>query len=454
MDEFLDAFKPDAPLDEGELPEFRNKRGTVMHNLLGQIILDRNHARHIGGALAVWTGSRWDMGERAVSRIVLEYADDALKNVRREVYSYLDVKAPFVTPEECFDGRYYIQFRNGTYDVLAGAMVKPTPDMFVMNTLPVSLDLNAPPGYADHFIESLANGDGPTAKVMREIVGACMCCKPIIQQSPMLVGRANGRRGTASNGKSTYIRTLGALLGPENYSSLDIATLGQRFQTLYTMGKLANLGDDIPDGMLRGKDLSMFKKLVTGERLFSDVKGSEGVQYSSYATLIFSMNKVPRLAETTEGVYRRLAFVPFRSVFTPGSPGYDPHVSERMAQHENLQRLALLGIMELPDLIARGKLTEIPDMLDELEAVRSDNDVVLRWIEDEGITEDNLLGKGVSNVYASFDRWCDLMGERDKCSQPKLTRRLQELFDIEKSANAQHTASGRRERVFVRAASK
>lgn len=123
----------------------------------------------------------------------------------------------------------------------------------------------------------------------------------------MLIGKAGGASGKASNGKSTYLNWLRSILGTENTSSLDIATLGQRFQAGRVVGKLANLGDDIPDGFLRGDELSMFKKLVTGDAIYTDVKNGDGYEFRPSASMVFSMNSVPRLSDTTDGIFRRLA---------------------------------------------------------------------------------------------------------------------------------------------------
>ena len=142
--------------------------------------------------------------------------------------------------------------------------------------------------------------------------------------------------------------------------------------------------------------------------------------------MVFSMNSVPRLSDTTDGIFRRLAFIPFRKRFSPGTDGYDPHIAEKLAQPEVLERGALLGLMALGDLIRRGTLTTIPDMAAEVEEVRMNNDSVVRWLADCGITGESLDGKAVAAVYDSYKQWCEDSGERSPFARRTWTSKVRE----------------------------
>lgn len=410
----------------GKPSTFRGKRGGLLTNELGKEIIARNHARIIDGAPAVWTGKRWEFGTRAINRCVLDLADDAKKQDKSEVVSYVMDKAPCVTSDASFDGRYYVQFADVTYDVMAEEVVEPKPSMYVIATLPVELNLDEPYNDADRFLASLANGDESVKQALCEVIGACMCSRRAIAQSPMLIGRAGGSAGKASNGKSTYLNWLRSILGPQNTSSLDIATLGQRFQAGRVVGKLANLGDDIPDGFLRGEELSTFKKLVTGDSIFTDVKNGEGFEFRPSATMVFSMNSIPRLSDTTDGIFRRLYFLPFRRRFSPSDSDFDPNMALKLARPEVMRRGAVLGLMSLRGLIRRGALTHIPDMAEEVEEVRQDNDSVARWLFEDDLSVDYFRKVRVSDAYRRYFDWCRESGERNPCSMRTFSTRVKE----------------------------
>lgn len=406
-------------------------RGGLNSNVLARMVMDRNMARIIDGAPAVWTGEHWEFGSHAIGKCCLEIADNAKKADKSEVMSYIMDKAPHVSADNSFDGRHYVQFKNCTFDVMGWREVEPNPSMYITNKLPVELDFTIGPNEADAFLDSIADGDADVVAALKEVIGACMCSKRVLSQSPMLIGRAGGASGKASNGKSTYLNWLRQILGTENVSSLDIATLGQRFQAGRVVGKLANLGDDIPDGFLKGDELSMFKKLVTGDAIYTDVKNGDGYEFRPTASMVFSMNAVPRLSDTTDGIFRRLAFIPFRKRFAPGLPGYDPNMAAKLAKPEVLKRGAALGLLALGELIERGGLTPIKDMVEEIEEVRQDNDSVVRWLFDCGITGEDLVGRIVADVYDEYRQWCHDSGERNPFARRTWTTRVRESVTFE-----------------------
>lgn len=407
-------------------------RGGLNSNVLARMVMDRNMARIIDGAPAVWTGEHWEFGSHAIGKCCLEIADNAKKADKSEVMSYIMDKAPHVSADNSFDGRHYVQFANCTFDVMDWREVEPKPSMYITNKLPVELDFTIGPNEADAFLDSIADGDADVVAALKEVMGACMCSKRVLSQSPMLIGRAGGASGKASNGKSTYLNWLRQILGTENVSSLDIATLGQRFQAGRVVGKLANLGDDIPDGFLKGDELSMFKKLVTGDAIYTDVKNGDGYEFRPTASMVFSMNAVPRLSDTTDGIFRRLAFIPFRNRFAPGLPGYDPNMASKLARPEVLKRGAALGLLALGELIERGGLTPIPDMVAEIEEVKQDNDSVTRWLFEECVTVADVDKRPTATVFNEYFDWCKGAGERNPCSLRTFSSRMcgiQALYD-------------------------
>lgn len=419
---------PSSSSSGGGTESFIGPRGGIDTTALGMYIIDKRMARIIDGAPAVWTGTRWDFGARAIKRATVAVCRKAKIKDKNEVLSFVMDSAPRVSSSNAFDGRYYVQFSDCTYDVLSGECVTPEPSMYIIGTLPIALDMDAQIGLADSFIDSISAGDDAVKTHLCEIIGAAMCSSRIVSQAPMLIGRARGGAGKAANGKSTFINWLAAIVGSENVTSLSIDDFGNRFNKGMVVGKLANLGDDIPDGFLQGDQLSTFKKMVTGDSIYADVKGTDGFEFRPSALQVFSMNTIPRLSDTTDGIMRRLDFTPFRAEFHPGDISYDPNMEKKLSQRNVLERGALLGLMALPDLIERGRFTDIPDMRDELDAVRIDNSSVARWVTDDCVEPQWLDGRSVAEAYKAYTDWAEEAGERYVRNRSEFSKSLVEFF--------------------------
>lgn len=426
------ASKETSDLDLPDQDIFLRKGGGVKHNVLAREIISRNHAAIIDGIPAIWNGKRWDMGIRAINRLCTRYVDSCKKSDKSEVVAYIQEQATYIISNRDMDKKPYIQFKNGTWDVLGRTFVEPRPSMYITNTLPVELKLNTSEGEADLFIQRLSDGDEKTQKLMRQVIGAAMCSKTIVSQSPMMIGYSNELGGEASNGKSTFLKVLTALLGNQNVSSLELATLGKRFQAGQIVGKLANIGDDIPNGFVSGEELSMFKKIVTGDTVYTDVKGGEGFSFTPRSTLIFSMNEVPRLGDSSDGILRRIAFVPFRAHFTPDSEDYVPNYDNLLSTPRNLERLAYLGMEEVEELYQNGVFERPDDMKKELEQVRQENNSVIQWLDDERLIQQDFIGKLVRQMYSRYCDWCRQAGIRVPFSQRRFTTNIVQEFCLDR----------------------
>jgi hypothetical protein len=103
----------------------------------------------------------------------------------------------------------------------------------------------------------------------------------------------------------------------------------------------------------------------------------------------------------------------------------------------------------LNGVIKRHELTRIPDMVAEVEAVKTDNDVVKRWFIDSMLDASDLDGRWVKDVYADFRRWCDDAGEKFGVAQVVFTKRVLATLATLETVNTRDRAVGKRGRRFV-----
>ena len=109
----------------------------------------------------------------------------------------------------------------------------------------------------------------------------------------------------------------------------------QKLLTIDQIGKLANIGDDISDEFI--VNASVFKKLVTGNRIQVQRKGERPFEFNNHAKMLFSANNIPRIKDKTGAVLRRLLIVPFDARFSADDPDYDSAITYKLQAQEVME---------------------------------------------------------------------------------------------------------------------
>lgn len=365
------------------------------HNVCARRLIEEQGACFVDGMPAIVRDGRYRIGWGEIDKAIIEMRDDVTQQKRKETKLYLDAKAPRVSasPPEL------IGFENGVLNVLTMEFRPWRSTDIIPNVVPHRWDPFAECPIVDESLRKFASGDPGAELNLREAAGLCMYRSPKFGYAPVLLG-------DGSNGKSTYIAMLRALLGNENVSSLDLATIGKNFMAQHVAGKLANIGDDISNEFLKGDTLATFKKIATGSRIFSDVKNGVGFEFDPYCTLMFSANEFPRLGDSGYGVMRRLFPIRFNATFRRDDPDYDPDIVEKLTSEEASMRFAVIAVHGLRRVLERGEMTPNRESERSKGEIERDNDPVLLWVDEAGIERADLVGRVNSDAYRDFSEWC------------------------------------------------
>ena len=418
----------------------QKKRGRPQkfdHAAIGDKLINDNGACFIDGMPAIRHDGKYEVGWNAVSREIIALEKHATKANQREVHHYLTVLAPQMQQSR----PTLIAFKNGVLDVDTMQLRKWQPDDVIPNIIPHDWVEDAECPEVDNVLLKMACGEIDVLESLIEVMGVCMYRSSEFTQSAILLGEG-------SNGKSTYIRMLTALLGKENIASLDMAMIGKQFHTGHLAGKLANLGDDISNEFQRGDLLSIFKKVVDGNRIYTDVKGTEGFEFEPYATLVFSANEFPRLADYTDGMMRRIFPIEFNAKFSKTDADYDPRIAQKVTSKRACQHMACIGVMGLKQVIEHNGFTPNSASSRRVEEIRADNDTVLAWAIDNSWDTDALDGQYIPKLYEHYKAWCDTNGLQ-AVKRTKFTRGLNKHYGLESAVGWNN---GKSEKCFQRKA--
>ena len=434
------------PLDNGEVEKIINSalklekgksvafyEGKLMppgespksHVAIARQVMNRFSACYLDGMPAVFDGLRYRIGWDEVEKAILKVRSDATDKARNEVIKYLRL----VMPSEKASSPRYIGFANGVLDVDTMELLSFSPEFRIPNVIPHDWNPDAQSDLLDATMQKIACYDPYIEHNLFEFVGLCMYRSCKYAYAAVLLGR---KSETASNGKSTYIDLLRNVIGEDNYSVLDLNELGQRFQQGNMAGKLANLADDISSEFARGSNLTVFKKVVAGTEIGTDVKNRAGFKFVPYCTMVLSANKFPKLETPDDGVMRRLFPIRFNAHFTPEDPDFDPDIGEKLKSEECIEAAIVRGIAGLRRVIANKRPTPNAESESMANAIKVENSSILQWIEDAEITrEDFTEAWTTKGAYDSYMAWCHDSGIRNPYGKPQFGVEVCSHFKLE-----------------------
>lgn len=314
--------------------------------------------------------------------------------MRREVLKYLNIVLE--NEHQVIDARY-IAFKNGILDITTDSLLDFTPDIIVTNKIPYNYNPEAKSEIIDKTLDKLACKNKSVRMLLEECAGYMLFRKSELGKAFILLG-------DHENGKSTFLQVCQQMLGDENVSSLEMQEIGEKFNTAMLAGKLANIGDDISDDFMRGRDISLFKKVVTGNRIKGELKGQQPFEFEPYAKLIFSANSIPRTKDMTGAVLRRLIIIPFRATFSKNDPDYDPWIKYKLCEPAALEYMLYLGVQALKRVIINKQFTDCEIVEQELRDYELENNPVLSFVDDLG--EGRIEGCSVKDLYAKYSTYC------------------------------------------------
>lgn len=351
------------------------------------------HIVKINGQLHIYKEGIYTNGYKEIEADMIQHIPNLKKMQRREVLDYMEL----IVEEKQASEANLIAFNNGVYDIMTGELKPFSTEIVITNKIPWDYDPDAYSELADSTLNRLSCGDVAIRALLEECIGYCFYRRNEL-------GKAFILTGDKSNGKSTFLDCVKAILGEKNISALDLKELGDRFNTSMMFGKLANIGDDIGDDFLQGSQVSIFKKIVTGNRIKAERKGQDPFEFNPFIKLLFSANDIPRMKDKTGAVLRRLVIIPFNATFGKSDPDYDPFIKYKLIQKESIEYLISLGVEGLKRVIINDEFTKSTKVQNQLNEYEEENNPIIAFIADSGI--DMIENEPTNDVYKRYQVFC------------------------------------------------
>lgn len=374
--------------DEAFLKQSFYKKGKLQYEALARYLINSENIIKINDNLHIYKDGFYSNNLLEIEKIMIKYINNSTKTPRSEVMRYLEL----LCKNHKQSSSKYVVLENGVYDLETKTIQEFNSKLIVKNKIPVNYNPNAYSEIVDKTLDKICCHDKKLRLLIEEMCGYTLLRRNELGKCFILTGNGN-------NGKSTLLKMIEALIGEENISSVSLEELNQRFKTYQLEGKLANIGDDISNKYI--EDNSTFKKLVTGEKVNVERKGKDPFDFENYSKLIFSANDLPRINDLSDGLKRRLIFIPFNAKFSKKDPDFDPFIKDKLLTNESLEYFLIIAIKALHRILNNNGFTKCEASEKVWEEYEQINNPVVAFID-----EHKIENEPTKDVYLKYSLWC------------------------------------------------
>ena len=371
----------------------------------------------------VWTGKTWARDELKARQVALETArgihaeaatvsdnaeQKALSDWARKSQNAQRVQAMLwcaqpelaARPEDFDREPWLLPCANGTIDLRTGEVHPHRREHFLTRACPVVFDAKAQCPEWQKFLERVLPSRDVREYVQR-FAGYSLTGSTAEQSLAFLYG--SGR-----NGKSVFLETLGSLLGDYHTAtrvdSLAVTRGGGIPNDVAALAGARMVSvSETPEGVRLNE--SLVKDLTGGDTITARFLRHEFFQFKPQFKLWIRGNHKPQIRGTDDGIWRRLALVPF-TVQIPLAE-VDPGLSERLqGELSGILNWAVKGcrVWQQSGLKPPQAVTEaVAEYRDEMDSLGE-------FITSRCVTAPNVKAKA-SELYGAYRQWCEDSGE-------------------------------------------
>lgn len=388
----LNKKRNDDATNNGE-----HKLPTVM---CAQYLLSKHHFIMVGrdssAPLGVYLGDRIGIYTTDTVTIQRLIYHEERRYTKRDVEDVIFKISMLVKNKPQENNSNLIPVANGIYNVKEHRLLPFSKEYVFTSKVATRWVENAPmPSWnVDEWLDVIANHDKDVVTLLWQIVAECLNGNYTRGKFFILVGNAN-------NGKGTFQQMLIQLIGEDNVSNLRMEQIGERFSPSTMTGKVANIGDDIKGDYL--PESQNLLSITTGDTIMLEEKGKQAFSVNLKCAMVFSGNKIPKIKNTSNGLYRRMCIVPFLADFN-GSVEDKSIKSEKIQQSEVKEYILFKALSQDFDKFIEPEI--VKNMLNEYKKF---NDPIVEFYEEIWSDDEysNCQRIPTDYIYQRYVNYCD-----------------------------------------------
>lgn len=372
-------------------PDFEGLRKYYAREHKYKTVIDSGHCY-------TWNGKFYEfVDKRSLDGFAVEhYNPTTLSKWRKE---FIDlVLSTELVPLVWFNESIHkkVNFLNGYFDIERKDFLPHTPDVGFRAVLPFEYNEHATCPTYTAMMKRITMGDEQLENLLNQIGGY------VVSGDSYWLHHGFILTGDGSNGKSTWLRVLSAILGPELVSSVSLSDLKEPSARQKLDKKLLNIAEEMPS--YHKMDTELFKNLTSGGNVYVRAPYGQGYDIRNKAKMLFTCNEMPSAYDTSWGFMRRLIIAPFNYEFKKDDPEYDPMIEDKLLEEiPGIFNLLIKAYYQL----CEAKMFKTGTAVDGyISKYRSEIDSASRWISENLVTKPLGSSEGknlpVRDIYTAY----------------------------------------------------
>lgn len=392
-----------------------------VYNKLADDIIGKFDIISYGRSFYKFNGTYYKpVDEIEIERLIhFEINKNLSKAARREILEFLFIKTQ-VKLEEFDKDWHKIAVRNGILNLVTGELETPT--KADINTIFIPYEYDNDPVYSpriDQFMKDVCNGDPIKMQFLYQVAGYCLLKKNLFQKFFVF-------KGEGGTGKSTFKNLIEKMVGGDvNCSHITLNEFDKDYYLAHLMSKLVNTDDDLMDNRAL-ENTGKFKSIVAGEKIAVRQIYKDVVSFVPYATCIFNCNKLPKIMDSTTGMYRRMVLVELNHKVAKPDPLFMNKITDT-----DMQYFLFKSVQGIKLAIEEGHFKISQSEQELLNQFKRRQSPINEWLYECDICTGDLHEKRCMTLYTQFVEWCTNNGYMKQMTSMTFKEHICSIYDME-----------------------
>ena len=363
--------------------------------LLAQQLIKQYNLIALGDTIYIYEKGHYrPFSSQEIQTFILEKGNmDATQSQRKETIGFITALCQ-KRYDEINKDYAIISVKNGMLDLNSATITPHTPDNY--NTIYLDWEYKEDVEYSaliDDFMKQISDGDIVKMNFLYEVAGYCLLKKSIFEKFFIF-------KGTGGTGKSTFCNLITRMVGKKYVSTVKLNQFDQDYYLATMIDKLVNIDYDASDKKTL-EDSGRFKSIVCSEPVSVRQIYAAVVEMVSCATVIINANHMPKIADKSDGLYRRMILVEIDKKIKNPDPKFLDKVTD--ADMEYFFYKAVQGIHRV---LQKGSfsINESTQSLKLKFQIGQSN--LKKWLQAKQYSIIDLIHHNTTEMFTDYKTWC------------------------------------------------